>query len=906
MSESAEPGLDLTQTPCAACGEISTSNEGMVGCDGCESWYHNRCVGIVDETKLDKRWFCTAESCKALALKYRKEKEIKRGKGSGKKNPEIAKSVEQQLKEMEENRKRLEQEMEAEAVLKRNEREIKRALEQKRLLLEQQLREEEEEEEYARQERVLMEKRMQVRRMKERHEELRNEMASLDEEMQKLDAAGKKVESLSSVVPIPSSSGNPLKIPKAFGKQQSTEQNENDEEDASSEDESSSEEEKDENGEDAEEEKPEKIKPKDKTDQTNRNRQGQQRSGPTKAQLAVRSGVTKKLPTFSGKPEEWPLFYSSFQASNEACGFSDVENLVRLQECLKGPALEMVRGQLLLPKSVPKVVEKLRILYGRPEQLLQCHLEKVRKLESPKAGKLASFVPFGTAVEQLCEHLEAAELKQHLVNPLLIQDLVDKLPDNDKREWVRYKRGKKRVTLRTFTNFISEIVAEACEANVCLDYKPLSKPVAEVQLGKGKVKEKGAVYNHGEYTSGAGNEERKKQKPCRVCERTDHRLRYCEDSKKLPYVDRKRIVDRFKLCQVCLNDHGTAQCKFKLRCNVGECREAHNPLLHPVQGVVSAHIRADNVTFFRMIPVNLHCGERTVTVLAFLDEGASVTLVEKSLVDRLGAVGVAEKLTIKWTADIARVEKESRRLNLWVSALDADEKLLLKTVRTVGKLMLPQQKLDAEELLDQYAYMRGLPIPSYNGRPEILIGLNNIHTFAPIEANIGSVADPIAVRCKLGWTVYGPRQTNTAEASGAYLGVHQDVSNETLYDLLKSHYALEESVVSVPRESVEDGRARKILELTTKQIGDRFETGLLWNTDDPTFPDSYPMALKRMKQLEKRLLKDLKLRQNVHRQIEEYLEKGYAHVATAEELANTETGKVWYLPLNVVRNPKKT
>ncbi|XP_055527462.1 uncharacterized protein LOC129720076 [Wyeomyia smithii] len=542
----------------------------------------------------------------------------------------------------------------------------------------------------------------------------------------------------------------------------------------------------------------------------------------------------------------------------------------------------MVRGQLLLPKSVSKVVEKLRTLYGRPELLLQCQLERVRKLEPPKVGKLASFVPFGIAVEQLCEHLEATELKQLLVNPLLIQDLVDKLPDNNKRDWVRIGGLRSERFYR---------------------FKAPSKPVAEFRPGKGNAREKGAVYNHGEGANGADKEEWEKRKPCRACERTDHRLRYCEDFKKLAYADRMKIVDSFRLCQVCLNEHGAAPCKFKLRCNIEgfNC----NPLLHSVQGLVSAHNRADNVTLFRMIPVNLHCGERSITVLAFLDEGASVTLVEKSLVDRLGAVGVPEKFTMKWTADIARVEEESRRLNLWTSAIGANEKLLLKTVRTVSKLMLPQQKLNAEELSHEHAHMRGLPISSYNGRPGMLIGLNNIHTFAPIETKIGSVADPIAVRCKLGWTVYGPRQTNAVETSEVFLNVHQEVTDENLYDLLKTHYALEESVVSVPRESAEDERAREILEQTTKRIGDRFETGLRWNKDDPQFPDSYPMALKRLLQLEKKLAKHPVLRRNVFRQIEEYQEKGYAHLATAEELSETVPGKVWYLPLNVVRNPKK-
>ncbi|XP_058817637.1 uncharacterized protein LOC131680937 [Topomyia yanbarensis] len=385
---------------------------------------------------------------------------------------------------------------------------------------------------------------------------------------------------------------------------------------------------------------------------------GQHRTGPTKAQLAARNGITKKLPCFSGKPEEWPLFFGTYQASNEACGYTDVESLVRLQESLKRPALEWVRGQLILPQTVPRVIIKLQQLYGRPKQLLQSHLEKVRKLESPRADKLASFIPFGNAVEQLCEHLEAANLKQHLVNPLLIQDLVDKLPDSEKRQWVRFKRCTDEVTLRTFTEFLSEIVADACEANVSMEYKLATKPASGGQFGREHAKGRGAMYYHSEEENldETANVERTSFRPCKVCQCTDHRLRHCAEFKKLRYVDRLKVVNHWKLCCVCLNDH-SGRCGFKIQCNVEECRERHNPLMHP-----------------------LHFGGRSITVLTFLDEGASVTLIEKRMADRLGLVGVPEKLTIKWTADITRVEKDSSRMNVWASAVGSKDKVLLHTV----------------------------------------------------------------------------------------------------------------------------------------------------------------------------------------------------------------------------------
>ncbi|XP_062557344.1 uncharacterized protein LOC134222218 [Armigeres subalbatus] len=298
-------------------------------------------------------------------------------------------------------------------------------------------------------------------------------------------------------------------------------------------------------------------------------------------------------------------------------------------------------------------------------------------------------------------------------------------------------------------------------------------------------------------------------------------------------------------------------------------------------------MRTGNSMVFRMIPIQLYCGERSLTVLAFLDEGASVTLIENDVAERLGLTGVKEKLTINWTSDIYRVEKNSKRMNLWSSAVGGrnPEKFLLHTVNTVEKLMLPYQTLDADELSAQYQHMRDLSIASYDG-------------------NNRNDKKPIAVRCKLRWTAYGPRQATTT-TTGGFLGYHQRISNEDLHDILKRHYALEESIVKVNHESIEDQRARLIMEQTTRRVGDRYETGLLWKSDEVHFPDSYPMALKRMKQLEKKLEKSPDLYQKVKRQIEEYQTKGYAHLATDEELADTEPGKAWYLPLSVVVNPKK-
>ncbi|XP_062703577.1 uncharacterized protein LOC134286030 [Aedes albopictus] len=620
--------------------------------------------------------------------------------------------------------------------------------------------------------------------------------------------------------------------------------------------------------------------------------------GPSRSQLAARQVLSKKLPIFSGKVEEWPLFYSSFVNSTEACGFTEVENLVRLQECLKGPALESVRSRLLLPKAVPQVIATLRMLYGRPEQLIHTLLNKVRKTDPPKIDRLETFIPFGMAVQELCDHLDAAELHDHLVNPVLIQELVDKLPAATKREWVHYKRNAFNVTLRTFADFASSIVSEASEVTLAVDLRPSTR------TDKLRTKDKGFIHTH----SGGSAAAAPPVNPCRICKITGHRIRNCEEFRRLNISERLKQMERWKLCERCLNEH-TGWCRFKITCNVGGCRQPHHPLVHreiPVtQGQLHLHLDGKLPVIFRIVPITLFHGQKSVSTFAYLDEGSEMTLVEESIVRNLGVRGVAQPLTLQWTGNIKRRESASERLSLEVESEDGIHHDL-KDAHTVKKLYLPRQSVDFREISNQYPHLRGLNVANHFGEePKILIGLNNAFLLAPLESRVGNPNQPIAVRSHLGWTIYGPR--DTAVATG-FLGLHKGLTNQKLHEMMREFFLSEEprpTVTSVP-ESVADQRARYLLESTTSKVAEtRYETGLLWKEDEVNLPDSYQMAYRRLQGLERRFLKQPDLYEKVKQKIDEYQSKHYAHKTTPEELASASPGKVWYLPLNVVSNPKK-
>ncbi|XP_055607476.1 uncharacterized protein LOC129755149 [Uranotaenia lowii] len=178
------------------------------------------------------------------------------------------------------------------------------------------------------------------------------------------------------------------------------------------------------------------------------------------AQLASRQAMQYwELPKFSGDPTEWRLFISSYQNSTEACGYKHAENLARLQRSLTGQARELVKSQLHSPELVPEVMETLQMFYGRPELLINALLTTLRNTPSPKLENLPSIIAYGLAVKNTVACIINVQLLNYLSNPLLLQELVGKLPTQLQIEWTRFKRRTAQVsTLATFAEYMNELV----------------------------------------------------------------------------------------------------------------------------------------------------------------------------------------------------------------------------------------------------------------------------------------------------------------------------------------------------------------------------------------------------------------------------------------------------------------
>lgn len=616
----------------------------------------------------------------------------------------------------------------------------------------------------------------------------------------------------------------------------------------------------------------------------------------THQQMAARKTMKTDLIKFEGKPETWPAFISFYEETSAACGFTNQENLVRLMNSLAGKARTQVLGLLTVPNNVPYIIERLQALYGRPEQIIESQLADVRKLPVLTMEKIDTLIDYGVAVHNLVSTMKATQMNGYLASPTVLIELVDRLPTMLRMQWAAYARIVPYPDLTLFDSWLDAITLDACRISAFTSPEPRKKePRPRVNM-------------HDETNSSSDKSQSDRVRECPVCHKSCNHVPDCPRFKNANRNGRWDIVRSARLCRQCLRQH-RGSCRTPTRCEIDGCDRPHHPLLHPIReekqtppeqepptsGQSDAkktpeqhmtHQARTDSTLFRVIPIRLRHETNIIDTYAFLDDGSSITLLDSTIAEELNLKGPTKPLCLQWTSEQSRTEENSQMVSVSVSgACDTDKSFTLQDVRTVTNLSLPRQTIDMTELAERYPHLKGLPLRSYeDARPMILIGLDNSHVSSPLRLKEGCRDDPVAVKSRLGWSVYGKISKGTS--GHASLNIHASTCQGTT-DLLKN--ALDLDGIGIVRQSrslltPEEKRADDIMKSTTIRISDRYETGLLWPLDDVQLPNNRSMALKRTKCLEARFEADPELAENLNAQIEEMKQANFT-----QELLKAET-----------------
>lgn len=639
-------------------------------------------------------------------------------------------------------------------------------------------------------------------------------------------------------------------------------------------------------------------------------------------QWTARQSIGRELPHFTGRPEEWPSFIAAYENSTAVCGFTDQENLVRLQKAIKHPARAHVESLMYSPACVSRILATLKRMFAQPTQLFNSYLDKFKREPPPREDKPESVMVYAASVQNLCAVIQSTHLESHMSNPFVMEVLIEKLPQSFRYQWDIYLTGKKN-DMTTFIEWLDELSDRVCRVNPNMNlanYAMRSRKPLEETPRKG-VKKDAHVHHHDTADSPKITQTSK----CAACDGKCKSLAECQKFVKMQQQERWELICSKRICKQCLKKHNLRppyHCSSRIKCEEPGCNGFHNRLMHrfriepknnedePKKETVVNHHASNAQVLFRFIPVKIRFGSKMIEVGAFLDEGSSGTFIDDEVAKQLGAFGPSSPLCIQYTSNNSHCETESMRISLSISgSCDSSREYHLEGVQTVKDLSLATQSLDYQSLSAKYQHLKDLPVLSYQKlKPRLLIGLNNWSLGIPIDVKLGSSGDPIAAQCRLGWTIFASQREGGSQSVHYCCYADQSQSNnEHLDEMMRKYYSLDSLGVKQPENNVtsnEDRRALRLMNDTIQHHDDRYEMGLLWKHDEIQLPNSREMALRRMYCLEARLRRDVNLVKAVEAQVTNMIEKGYARKMNSTEL-DQECPRRWYLPVFPVVNPNK-
>ncbi|XP_054272891.1 uncharacterized protein LOC128993157 [Macrosteles quadrilineatus] len=587
----------------------------------------------------------------------------------------------------------------------------------------------------------------------------------------------------------------------------------------------------------------------------------------------------QQLPNFSGRPDEWPMFFSAFE--NTVKLYSDDDNLARLRNCLEGEAFKMVKPLFVSSKNLHAIIKTLQMRFGRPEFIIESIMNQTRMLAPVTEDDIVGLIEFSTTILNFTSTAVSLHMEYYMTNPQLLSELLGKLPYQMKYHWAQHVSSMclTRPSLSDFSDWLERqcsIMSIYFHPNKDVPTRKKNdfKPVLTNSL-------KAAVPAVDPLT-------------CVFCG-GKHDNDKCSMLRKADISERWKMLDHHRLL------HNSNLERPPTKRNEGELKSRDEVIGNHFENNLS------NRVLLRVCPVTLYGPKSQVDTYALLDDGSTVSLLDSSIADELGIKGEIVPLTTCWSNNTRHFESQSKRIDLKIKAFYEDEIFTLKGVRTQSTLELPHQQIDSVKLRKNWPHLNSInqPLPLASVRPTLLIGQDNCNLILTRKIIEGPTNAPVLSWCLLGWTLHGKCAQFRDRVDENFTLLSYEESS--LHDMVKKSFELEkygETRSNNLKLSIEEERGVSILEDTIKKTGDHYEVGLLWKNDEFNFPPSYDNALRRLNTLEKKMERNLEFNEAYTTKIDEYMEKGYIRKLSPEKAAII-TDLTFYLPHFGVSNPNK-
>lgn len=606
----------------------------------------------------------------------------------------------------------------------------------------------------------------------------------------------------------------------------------------------------------------------------------------TKEQRAYRVNNTQ-LPAFAGDGCDWWMFYVAFTESTRLCNFSALENLKRLQDALSGRAKEKVGHLLRMPHKVDKIIAILKNEFTRPQVLMQnaVHLAEAVPILKDDLSNAAAFY---VAVEKVRNVWDLIQGKYS--DTLVLQVMEGRLSTMVARDWI-HETPEDEADVQRFFAFVEKIYEESHRLQHLQRPNPASgrqqqqrQQVLVNAAGQGGLATFQCLMNCGKSTY--------------------HGLGDCEAFTAASLETRWAIVKQQKRCYNCLQRrHVVHTCQKNQQCRVAGCGLKHHPLLHfqvqQLEDEMIAVARAGVThTLFRVVPVIVSSGNKSLSTYALMDTASSVTMMDAGLAKEMGLSGVASVMPIAWTDGKSRPVK-TEKVHLTISSHCGAASFQIQA-QTMAGMNLPVTTVDERCL--QAEGLDDLPIVRLDQvKPLILIGQDNVELLVTQKSRMGSSRSMVASETPFGWMVEGQDKA-TPGPQRCMVTILANPEEDCLEKIVEQYIEAENFGLvpddCVVMESDDDVYARKLMEKVTRCLGNRYETGLLWRPEGASLPNNYVVAEQRHQALMRKLRRNADEMEMVQEMLRGHEEKGYISRSQADPSHS------WFLPIFTICNSR--
>ncbi|XP_048483631.1 uncharacterized protein LOC119692124 [Plutella xylostella] len=628
-----------------------------------------------------------------------------------------------------------------------------------------------------------------------------------------------------------------------------------------------------------------------------------------------------QLPTFSGSYEEFPAFKDLFTSLvDNNVTLSNVQKLHYLKSSIKGEPESLLKHMQVVECNYEPAWKLLQERYNNMRLITNSVLKRLfnqRKISAPTADNIRSLLD---TTNDCLNSLRNLSISTDSWDPVIIFLVIQKLDPESHQEWEQSAFNGNSAELPKWTE-LSRFL-ETKYRTLELVNPPQRQKIIQSQNREREYKV------HVSTDTNSNNNYNNKEKCCSMC-KENHTLCHCtEFISKVPR-ERCEFVKNNQLCFNCLAPgHSAFRCRLRMFCRV--CKKRHHTLLHetyqpnnvechhdtatnennnnnePVSEL-STNIATNTSTALlatALVPVRDESSGRVTMLRALIDNGSQASFISERAAQLLklkripcnGTItGVGTtKTTVKHVAQIEVLSSQDNKFSL---------KLKVYVMPTRLTSQLPTRVISERT----WSHIHGIALadPGFNqpGPVDMLLGVEVCAAIMKGEIIKGPPGTPSAQNTSLGWILFGHITTkeHRDEYTVSLTIMHHQIDLE-INSMLKQMWELNDHEQKIL--TAEERRCEEIYESNHSRTEDgRYIVKLPFKTENrlSIHNGSRDIALRSLKQLERRFEKNQKLKEEYTKVIEEYLEMEHMEEVPIEEINKPAV----YLPHHAVMKEEK-